>query len=252
MWPASPLPPAASARCCRLGRDRGRRRGRCCARCGSQVASSTSKSGPVLSSWSWLPWSLPCSIRWPTSPVPPARAGRCRRLGRDRDRCLGRWRARSGGVLDPVARWPGGQLHQQERIGAVALVVIVLGVLAGAVLDPVASSTSSISKAGRCCRLIVIAVGALVGAVFDPVASSTRSTSEAGPALLPWSWLPSVPWPLPCSILWPAPPDPPARPGRRCLLGRDRGRCLGRCRARSGGQFHQFHQQGGPVLSPWS
>ncbi len=72
--------------------------------------SSTSKSGPVLSSWPWLrslSWPLPCLIRW-----------------------------------------PDGQLHQQERAGAAALVVIVAGVLVGVVLDPAASSTSSTSKGG--------------------------------------------------------------------------------------------------------
>jgi hypothetical protein len=51
--------------------------------------------------------------------------------------CLGRCRARSG-----------GQLHQQGRAGAAALVVIAVAALAGAVLDAVASSTSSTSKGG--------------------------------------------------------------------------------------------------------
>jgi hypothetical protein len=74
------------------------------------VASSTSKGGPVLSPWSWLR-----SASWP---VP----------------CL--------------IRWPYGQLHQRSWAGAAALVVIVAGVLAGAVLDPMPSSTSSTSKSG--------------------------------------------------------------------------------------------------------
>ncbi len=145
----------------------------------------------------------------------------------------------------------GGQLHQfhqQGRAGAAALVVIVAGAMAGVVLDDVVSSTSSISKGG-------------------PVSSP---------------WLRPLPWPVPCSIRWPAPTASPARAGRCCCLGRDHGWCLGGCRARSDGQLHQFRQQGragavalvvimagvlagavltssnrstskaGPVLLPWS
>jgi hypothetical protein len=61
-----------------------------------------------------------------------------------------------------------GQFHQRRRAGAAALVVIMAGVLAGVVLDPIASSTSS--------------------------------TSKSGPALSSWSWLRSLPWLVPCSI----------------------------------------------------
>jgi hypothetical protein len=124
-------------------------------------------------------------------------------------------------------------------------------------------------------RLVVVAVGALACAVFDPVDSSTSSTSEAGPVSSPWPWLRSVPcsmmWPVPCLIRWPAPParpgrccalvviavgaaldavarwpappDPAAKPGRRRRLGHDRGRRLGRCRIRSGGQLHQIQER---------
>jgi hypothetical protein len=46
----------------------------------------------------------------------------------------------------------------------------------------------------------------------------------------------SMPWPVPCSILWPA---PPAKPGRRRRPSRDRGQC----RVRSYGQLHQIQQR---------
>jgi hypothetical protein len=35
--------------------------------------------------------------------------------------------------------------------------------------------------------LVVIVAGDVAGAMLDPVASSTSSTSEAEPVLLPWS-----------------------------------------------------------------
>jgi hypothetical protein len=42
----------------------------------------------------------------------------------------------------------------------------------------------------------------LAGAVLDPVASSTSSTSEGGPVLSSWPWLRSLSWPVPCLMLW--------------------------------------------------
>ncbi len=47
-----------------------------------------------------------------------------------------------------LMRWPAHQIQQQGQASAVALVVIVAGVLAGAALDPVVSSTSSTSRSG--------------------------------------------------------------------------------------------------------
>jgi hypothetical protein len=75
------------------------------------------------------------------------------------------------------------------------LVVIVAGVLAAAVLDATALICSpgvgcgkihQRSRAGAVV-LAVVAVVALAGAVLDPVASSTSSTSKGGPVLLSWS-----------------------------------------------------------------
>ncbi len=41
-----------------------------------------------------------------------------------------------------------GKIHQQERPGAVVLAVVAVVAVAGAVLDPMASSTSSTSEGG--------------------------------------------------------------------------------------------------------
>jgi hypothetical protein len=49
------------------------------------------------------------------------------------------------------------------------LVVIVAGAVAGVV------------------ALVAIVAGAVAGVVLDPIASSTSSISEGGPVLLPWS-----------------------------------------------------------------
>jgi hypothetical protein len=69
--------------------------------------------------------------------------------------------------------------------------VIVAGVLGDAVLDAVALICSpgdgcgkihQRSRAGAAALIVIVA-----GAVLDPVASSTSSTSEGGPALSSWS-----------------------------------------------------------------
>jgi hypothetical protein len=62
-----------------------------------------------------------------------------------------------------------GQFHQRRWAGAAALVVIVAGAVAGVV------------------ALVAIVAGAVAGVVLDPIASSTSSISEGGPVLLPWS-----------------------------------------------------------------
>jgi hypothetical protein len=54
----------------------------------------------------------------------------------------------AGAVLDAVARWPAHQIHQRMRAAVVALLVVAVGALADAVLDPVVSSTSSTSNGG--------------------------------------------------------------------------------------------------------